>query len=288
MRPRLSVALLLFAGAHVQALQPLRPLAAYPSSYVTLDGARIHYKSTDKGKDALVFVHGWTCDLTFWSAQVPALAARARLVLIDLPGHGLSDKPKTDYTMKYFARAVVAVLEQEHVERAVLIGHSMGAPVVRQALDLAPQRVRGLVLVDGSLRAFFKTKADSDKFLERFKTDYRAAATRVIDGLSGDMRPEDRERVKAAMLATPEHVALSAMENMNDPASFPTAPIGVPLAALNAASPYWDGYEAFLRGLNKDADYRVMTGVGHFLMIEKPAEFNALLLAVLRKQGFVR
>jgi pimeloyl-ACP methyl ester carboxylesterase len=157
---------------------------------------------------------------------------------------------------------------------------------VRHALELAPQRVRGLVLVDGSLRPYFKTKADSDKFLERFKGDYRAAATRVIDSLTDAMRPDDRERVKAAMLATPASVAVSSMESMNDPASFLLAPIGVPVTAINAASPYWEGYGDFLRGLNKDADTRVMTGAGHFLMIDKPAEFNALLLEVLRKQGF--
>jgi pimeloyl-ACP methyl ester carboxylesterase len=173
-------------------------------------------------------------------------------------------------------------------ERAVLVGHSMGALVVRHALDLAPQRVRGLVLVDGSLRPYFKTKAESDKFLERFKGDYRAAATRVIDSLTEAMRPADRERVKLAMLATPAPVAISAMEHMNDPAAFLLAPIAVPLTAINAASPYWEGYGDFLRGLNKDADYRVMTGVGHFLMMEKPAEFNALLLEVLRKQGFLK
>src|SRR6516165_2643859 len=56
------------------------PLGDAPSRFAKLDGIRVHYKSIGKGDTAVVLIHGWTCDLTFWRAQVPALAGEVRLV----------------------------------------------------------------------------------------------------------------------------------------------------------------------------------------------------------------
>jgi len=282
--PRVWLAVALVLSLPAAGLQPLEPLDSVPSSYATLDGARVHYKSMGAGP-AIVLVHGWTCELSFWRAQAPELATRARVILIDLPGHGRSDKPAVAYSMALFARAIFAVLDQESVERATLVGHSMGALVARHALELQPRRVAGLVLVDGSLRPYFKTRADGERFRAPFRADFAAAAAKAIDSFTQGMRPEDRVWVKAAMLSTPAQVGLSAMEHMHDPAAYPSTPIGVPLAAIQAESPHWEGYEAFLRGLNPKLDYRMIKGVSHFLMIDKPAEFNTALVAALRGQG---
>src|SRR5205823_13629549 len=86
-------------GAHALADSPAKALEKAPSKFAKYDGVRVHYKSLGEGKTALVFVHGWCCDLTFWRYQVPAFDGKLRMVLIDLPGHGKSDKPKREYTM---------------------------------------------------------------------------------------------------------------------------------------------------------------------------------------------
>lgn len=286
MRPAV-VLLALLLSPPAAGVQPRQPLESVPSRYASLDGARVHYKSMGTGAQALVLVHGWTCDLTFWRAQAPDLALRTRLILVDLPGHGLSDKPQLAYSMPLMARGVLAVLDQEHVTEAVLVGHSMAALVVRHALELQPRRVRGLVLVDGSLRPYFKTREAGERFRAPFRADFAAALGKAIDSFTAGMRPADRARVKAAMLGTSAHVGLSAMEGMHDPAAHLGTPIAVPLGAIVADSAHWAGYEAFLRGLQPRLDYRVMKGVGHFLMIDKPDEFNALLVSVLQGQGFL-
>src|SRR5215218_2720103 len=82
------------------------PLADAPSKFADFGKHKVHYKSIGAGKEAVVFVHGWTADLSSWRSQVPALKDRARLVLVDLPGHGKSDAPKTDYTMEFMAKGV--------------------------------------------------------------------------------------------------------------------------------------------------------------------------------------
>src|SRR5262245_5399697 len=64
----------------------VRTIDMTPSKFANRDGVRIHYKSLGPGETALVFVHGWTCDLTFWRSQVPAFEGKTRILLIDLPG----------------------------------------------------------------------------------------------------------------------------------------------------------------------------------------------------------
>ena len=91
------------------------------------------------------------CNLGFWREQVPLLADQARLILIDLPGHGQSDKPQADYSMDFFAEAVLAVLRDAKVDKATFIGHSMGAAVLCRVHHHAPEKVAALVSVDGLL-----------------------------------------------------------------------------------------------------------------------------------------
>ena len=80
------------------------------SKYAKLGANKIHYKSYGKGKDALVLVHCWTCNMDLWRDHIPELSKRARVVALDLPGHGLSDKPETTYSMVFFADAIDAVM----------------------------------------------------------------------------------------------------------------------------------------------------------------------------------
>ena len=90
------------------------------SRFATLNGHRVHYLSYGEGTEALVFVHGGVGSLKNWQLQVPAFSGKKRLILLDLPGHGQSDKPKLTYTMDLFAEAIDAVLRDAAVEKAAL------------------------------------------------------------------------------------------------------------------------------------------------------------------------
>src|SRR5262249_43229210 len=75
-----------------------------PSKFARSGDVKVHYKSLGEGKTALVFVHGWCCDLTVWRDQAAAFNGKLRMLFVDLPGYGKSDKPKMDYTMDIFAK----------------------------------------------------------------------------------------------------------------------------------------------------------------------------------------
>ncbi|HEU4835926.1 MAG TPA: alpha/beta hydrolase [Pyrinomonadaceae bacterium] len=259
------------------------------SQYAKLDGAKIHYKSYGKGKEALILVHGWTLSLADWRDQIPDFAKRNRVIALDLPGHGQSDKPEIPYTMDLFANAIDAVMRDAKVERGVIVGHSMGTPVARQFYRKYPQKTLAIVIVDGGLR-LFGTKEMRDGFLAMFRSPgYKEAGKQMFAQMSGALPAAEKERLNTSFDSTPQYVLVSAMESMNSEALYNTDKINVPVFAVLAKSPYWPpDTEQFLRGLAPDLEYQMWEGVGHFLMMEKPKQFNDAVIAFLDKKNLLK
>jgi len=259
------------------------------SKFATLNGAKIHYQSYGQGSDAFLLIHGWSSNLTAWSYQIPELAKRGRVVAIDLPGHGQSDKPQLSYTMDHFAAAIDAVMKDAKVERAVLLGHSMGTPVVRQFYRKYPKKTIAIVIVDGGLRPF-GDKAVRDQFLAAFRSpNYKEAGTQMFGQMTPMLSAEDKQKALASFNSTPQHVLVSAMEAMNDEALYTTDKINVPVLAILAKSPFWPAdTEQFLRSLAPDLEFVMLEGVDHFLHLEKSKEFNDTVIAFVDKKKLLK
>lgn len=98
----------------------------------------------------VVCVHGWACSVYSFDFLLPLLAREgARAIAIDLPGHGLSDMPgdPAQYTIDALVHSVLDTIDVLGIARAVLVGHSMGGPIVAQLTVIAPERVSGLALL---------------------------------------------------------------------------------------------------------------------------------------------
>jgi pimeloyl-ACP methyl ester carboxylesterase len=262
------------------------------SHFARMGTNRVHYLRTGQGSNTAVFVHGWACNAGFWREQIPAFESKARLVLIDLPGHGESDKPETDYTMDYFADAVIAVMRDAKVEKATLVGHSMGAPVICKVYAKAPERVAGLVAVDGFLRRPKVSAEQAENMAAPYrKPDYRDQVKQMVGFMFPNAGTEAlRERVTSDMLKTPQHVMASAMAGIFDlkQPAWDLAKVDVPVMSINVKSPMWtENYEKYVRSLSTRTDYRLIEGTGHFVMLEKPSEFNATLMEMLAKFDLV-
>lgn len=251
-----------------------------------IDGLKVHYTNYGDAPFAVVFVHGWSCDETVWEKQGPAVVRQnVRAITIDLPGHGQSAKPRIQYTMDLYARAIEAVLRNAGVEKAVLVAHSNGTPAIRQFYRHFPEKVSALVIVDGKLRPLADAAA-LEKFIAPLRgDDYPQAAGRVIDAMTKPIADGKlRQRIKTMMLKTPQHVAVSEFENTTNPALWKPDPINVPVLMILAKSPMWNAeYEQFARSLAPQLDYAVWENVSHFLMMEKPREFTETLLGFMRK-----
>ena len=283
-----SVSLLLassLAASCASRPEAFRPatLEEAPLLFATVDGHRVAYRAAGLGGPTVVFVHGWTCDMSSWKYQFPAFAKTHRVIALDLPGHGESDKPDATYSMDLFARAVDGVLAADGAKRVVLVGHSMGAMVVRQFYRLHKDRTAALVVVDGALRPFIQDPAAVDSFLAPYRgPDFRKAQAAFVDAMVPEREGELREELKRVMLSTPQNVVASAGQAMFDPTIWKDDNIWIPLLAVYAKSPLWnEDYETYVHKMAPLVTYRVLEGVGHFLMLEKPELFNAALSAFL-------
>jgi pimeloyl-ACP methyl ester carboxylesterase len=288
MKYGISNALIVALALCVQSRNLSAAHSGLTSHFVKLGTNKVHYAIGGTGEKTLVFVHGWAGNLDFWREQTPTLIDKAKLVLIDLPGHGKSDKPRTSYTVDFFADAVIQVMRDAKVNRATLIGHSMGVPVICRAYAQAPQVVTALVPVDGVLRKPNFTREQVEKFVGPFRgAGYREHTTNFIGSMVSNPGTEAlRNRILADVLATPQHVMSSAMEGMTSEVqpNWDLKKVQVPVLIINAKNPMWTPeYEAYAKELSPKAEYRVIEGPGHFLMLERPVEFNAVLLELLQK-----
>lgn len=288
------VALFWLAGCanSPEARAPANEVAVGKSHFAKLGTNKVHYLVAGKGSATIIVIHGWSCNAGFWREQVSAFASHARVICIDLPGHGQSDKPQTDYTVDYFARAVLAVMRDARVGKTTLVGHSMGAPVICRVYALAPERVAALVAVDGLLRRPKLTSEQIEGFIGPFRAPtYREHVTQFINAMFPNAGTEAlRDRIREEMLQTPQFVMASAMDGMFNPAQpdWNLNRVTIPVFAIMAKNPMWTAeYEAFVRSLSPESDYRVIEGAGHFIAQEKPVEFNAALTEMLRKYDLI-
>ncbi len=101
------------------------------------------------GLPPIVCVHGLTANHTCWASLAGLLSPRYRVIAYDLRGRGDSDKPETGYSLEHHARDLVALLDHYAIDRAVIMGHSLGAAIGLSFAVRHPERVRRLILVDG-------------------------------------------------------------------------------------------------------------------------------------------
>jgi len=274
----LTLSLVLTAVIFAQAAKP-------ESKWAKMDGNKIHYYDigNSKAKNALVFIHGWTCSVEFWKDNYNAFP-NYRVIALDLPGHGQSDKPKVNYSMEYFAQSVDAVMKKAGVKKAVLVGHSMGTPIAREFYRMHPDQTLGIVIVDGALRTFFP-KAVADQFIGQLKANYKENSAKFVDGMATAIKDEAlRKFVRETMLSAPDYVSISAMEGMADEKIWKEDKINVPVLALMAHSPFWPpDVKDIFASIAPNIDFQMWDGVSHFLHMEKPREFNEQVSAFIVK-----
>ncbi|MER6915963.1 alpha/beta hydrolase [Streptomyces sp. NPDC000594] len=111
-----------------------------------LHGYRQAYRMAGRG-DAIVLIHGIGDSSSTWAEIIPSLAGRYRVIAPDLQGHGASAKPRGDYSPGAYANGIRDLLSALGVERATLVGHSLGGAVAAQFAYQFPERTERLVLV---------------------------------------------------------------------------------------------------------------------------------------------
>jgi len=116
------------------------------SATVVVNGHRLHYRSAGNGP-VILLVHGIAGSSATWRRLIQPLARGHRVIALDLLGHGLSAKPRGDYSLAGHASVVRDFLDELGIDEVTAVGHSYGGGVVMQLLYQYPERVNRMVLI---------------------------------------------------------------------------------------------------------------------------------------------
>lgn len=259
--------------------------AAHAGMVPGANGVEIHYDRAGKGKPALVFVHGWSCDRSYWAAQFDAFASEYTVVNVDLAGHGDSGTNRDDWSISAFGADVAAVVVAEELYDVVLIGHSMGGPVVIDAARRLGDRVSLVVAVDTLQEVGNKARSDKEsrELWAPFANDYATMTESFVRSsfFLPSSPPELVDHVATDMAGADPAIALEAGNGLTtwDHRKGIKAIRDVPFVLINAD--YRPTDREALTKLHPGARVSLMTGVGHFPMMETPEAFDEILGIVI-------
>jgi pimeloyl-ACP methyl ester carboxylesterase len=250
----------------------------------SFDGETIAYNVYGSGDVTLVFVHGWSCDSRYWREQAPVFTRKYRIVTMDLAGHGNSSQNRKKYSVESFAEDVKAVIEAADANKVIVIGHSFGGEIAATAAMLEPKRVIGIIGVDTLQNVeewYSREEASKLIGIEGFKKDFRASVKTFVEQMmSKDIKPELKEWIIDDMSSAPPDIAISALEEYTGTIADKKMisvfnEVRAPVRCINAD--LWPTNIEANRRYMQSFDVKIMKGAGHFLMLERPDEFNKLL-----------
>lgn len=247
----------------------------------TESGDQIPYISYGSGAPSLILIHGWTNNRTFWEPHIAALSKNHQVVTMDLASFGESIYKRDDWSIREFALDVDAVIGDLQINKAALVGFSMGGSVALELGSLNRSYVQGVVLVDMHNDPQWRP---DDEYIERFIQyeqemwgDEGYLAAEFSDGATKTL-------VQRYISRTPETAPDVWWESVRqlflwirDDFADRVALIDVPIVAINSAREPTN--VAAWREIAPDFQVHIVEDVGHLGVIwEKTEEFDQALL----------
>lgn len=248
-------------------------------------GVTLHYaaRGAEDGL-AVILLHGYSDSWYSWNTIMPRLSPSYRVYALDQRGHGESDRPATGYHMSDLAADVVAFMDAKGIDRAVVVGHSMGTFVAQQVAQRAPRRVTGVVLIGGA--STLQRMAGVEEFggyVSGFGDTVPVGFTREfqVSTIHHPVPDTLLERVIAESDKLPAHVWRELMQGMlATPAVSALRDTTLPVLILRGDHDQVfpdPGTQDELQALFPGAELVVLPETGHAVHWERPAETAAQL-----------
>ena len=276
------VAWLAVAALHAGDTKPVK------KTIKAADGVNLVCEVQGKGDTALIFLHGWCGERAYWKHQVDVFAPDYRVVTLDQAGHGESGKDRKSWTIESLAEDVDTVAKELGLKRVILIGHSMGGHVSLVAAKRMPGTVVAVVGVDTLQDAEFKMPEEvREKFMKLFEADFKNAMKIALPGMLPEkVDPDLKKWITERAEANDEKMAGALMRNLSGlDLKVLLKEAKVPVRCINSGGGFQFHTPTAIKTNKKYADYDavIIESVGHYPMLEKPAEFNEKLRGVLKE-----
>jgi len=243
------------------------------------------------GAGPVVLLHGFPLNGAMWDDVIPALADRYHLIVPDLRGHGATEAPDGPYQTVDYAADVLALLDRLGVDRAAVVGLSMGGYIAIQLMTRTSERLRAVVLADTMGRGDGEErKAARADQAEVIRSDGLApfaemVLPRMFAASVFERRPALVERFRQTIVSQRPHAVVAALQglaarpDMLDALAKVDLPTLVLVGAEDAATTPDDSRE--LASVIRGSELVVLQGVGHMSCWEDPAAFNAAVRSFL-------
>jgi len=271
-----------------EAKVPEKPAPPRPIERVDGPAGRLRVDDGGGGTAVpVVFVHGLAGDRTLWRPQLEHFRRTRRAIAVDLHGHGESAVAESgDYTVPSFVADLQAVADRLGLAQFVLVGHSLGAAVCAGYAAARPDRVAGLVLADPSFDNSKLPRGEAEAMIRQMHPEtYPRFMRDYFNGMMSSSDPAVASHVLRAMRLTRREVVVATLRG-----GFAYSPVAalrsypgpkIAIASETNGGPY------SLRSAVPELPWRVMRGVGHWPMLDRPEEFNRILDEFLARVDLV-
>lgn len=249
--------------------------------FINVNGIRTFYESKGKGR-TLILIHGAGGMASYWVNQLFGLSKKLRVIAIDLPGHGKSERTKEKETIQRYAEHVVDFMKQIKLGKAVILGHSMGGLVVQQLALEHPQLVEKLIIVDSGAK--FPVQ---DNFVDLVRNQPEAIGIELLNRL---LSPKTLAEGKLSSIM--EYFQISPNFDISILADDFEAvgatdlrvrlkEITVPTLIIAGADDMIASLSSFLHENIKGSKLEMIPDAGHMPMLEQPGKFNKVILSFI-------
>jgi pimeloyl-ACP methyl ester carboxylesterase len=274
----------------------------FEDRYTNVGNVNTRYWSAGEKGSTVILLHGVGCSVEFWERNIAALAREHRVFAVDIVGFGRTDKPEVVYTFELMADFVIDFMKTMGIDKASLVGNSMGGAISLTVAAKTPKRVEKIVLVDPvglgrgqspvmRLMALpvignVLTKPSRKGVLRQMQLclyDPSQARDDFIDRLTAIGALPGNQRSFLSLLRVTSNI-LGVKKGIVADFSARLKKIKAPILMIwgrqDQILPLADGEAAVQKMAN--GRLHVMDRAGHLPQIDKPEEFNATVLDFLR------
>ena len=258
-----------------------------------VNNTTIAYNQYGNGDTTLLFVHGWCINKEYWDEQVRYFSDKYRVVALDLPGFGKSDKNRSEWTFEEYAEDINEFIKDQQLKNVILIGHSMSGDILLLMDTKYPASVIGIVGIDNLKKPGVKFSDEENREIEGFFKMMDSSFSGTVDLYTrNNLFPPSADtaivnRVVNDFKMNDSAIAIKVLRSLMDISQKERdmmQQLSHKLYLINS-----DGDFTHIDSLKKyckaSADVVYVSGTGHYPMIEKPSEFNSAVEKVIGMIG---